>query len=237
MLKIHGLAAFGCGEKRLRILLECAPKVKLRPMKLMIEIDEFLHCKTPDAWLAQVPANLETLLIDHANCEKKAASTALNLLYRYVDKPQLMLRLSKLAREELRHFEQVVGLMKQRNVEYSQIESARYAGELRKGVRTHEPARLVDVLIVSAIVEARSCERFSRLMTVLDAELAEFYQSLLKSEARHFHIYLDFARQYADEDIQPRIDFFLAADQRLIETPDSLFRFHSGVPVSVEAGA
>ena len=200
-------------------------------------IDDFLYCQTPQSWVAAVDDNLDVLLIDHANCEKKAASTALNLMYRYVDKPEMLLQFSKLAREELRHFEQVVGLLNARGIEYSNVSSARYAGELRKGVRTHEPARLVDMMVVSAIVEARSCERFERVIPVLDNQLADFYGSLLKSEARHFKIYLDFAEEYAEGaaetgaiDLDARIAFFLAEDQRLVESPDADFRFHSGVP-------
>lgn len=198
-----------------------------------MNVNSFLRCKTPDLWLQQAPANLSVLLIDHANCEKKAASTALNLMYRHVDRTDLILKLSKLAREELRHFEQVVALLNDRSIPYTQLSSSRYAGELRSGARTHEPARLVDVLIISAIVEARSCERFGRLVEVLDDELAGFYHSLLKSEARHFQVYLDQAVKIAaGEDIQDRVDFFLAADERLILTLDPDFRFHSGVPVT-----
>ena len=206
-----------------------------------LEINQFLLCKTPHEWIACAKDNLDILLIDHANCEKKAASTALNLMYRYVQYPDLLLQLSKLAREELRHFEQVVSILAQRNIAYEQISSARYAGELRKNVRTHEPARLIDILIVSAIVEARSCERFEGLMHVLDAELAEFYGSLLKSEARHFKVYLDFAKTINEaaqgdsdtkqlESFDSRVSYFLEEDKRLIESQDTVFRFHSGRP-------
>jgi len=197
----------------------------------MIEINEFLRCSTPQAWVDAVCTDLPTLLIDHANCEKKAASTALNLIFRYVDKPELSMKLSKLAREELRHFEQVLTLLNKRDIPFSHVSASRYAGELRKGVRTSEPHRLVDMMIVSAIVEARSCERFEAVIPVLDDELAQFYQSLLKSEARHFLIYLNFAKKYAIEDIQPRVDYFLARDEELVQSPDTEFRFHSGSPV------
>lgn len=197
-----------------------------------MNVNSFLRCKTPDSWLAQVQNNLPTLLIDHANCEKKAASTALNLIYRYVDKPKLMLQLSKLAREELRHFEQVLGILRKRKIEYVHVSSSRYAGRLREGVRTFEPARLIDILIVSAIVEARSCERFSRMVDTLDSDLATFYRSLLQSEERHFGVYLKMAQQYADEQIDDRVQYFLELDQRLIESQDGQFRFHSGVPLS-----
>jgi len=206
-----------------------------------LEINQFLLCKTPHEWIACAQDNLDVLLIDHANCEKKAASTALNLMYRYVEYPELLLQLSKLAREELRHFEQVVSILTERKIPYEQISSARYAGELRKNVRTHEPGRLIDILIVSAIVEARSCERFEGLMQVLDVELAEFYGSLLKSEARHFKVYLDFAKtinqtaqskadKKEEESFESRVSYFLQQDKRLIESLDTDFRFHSGRP-------
>lgn len=211
-----------------------APKlsidVPLSTRKTM-NVNSFLNCATPDAWLDAAIANLPTLLIDHANCEKKAASTALNLMYRHVDQTEMILQLSKLAREELRHFEQVVAILKDRNITYAQLSSARYAGEMRHQVRTHEPARLIDTLIVSAIVEARSCERFSRLVQVLDEELAEFYASLLKSEARHFQSYLKLAGVIAEgADLSDRIALFLDEDERLVSSPDAEFRFHSGVP-------
>jgi tRNA-(ms[2]io[6]A)-hydroxylase len=196
-----------------------------------MDINDFLLCKTPDAWIQAAQGNLPVLLMDHANCEKKAASTALNLMYRYVEYPDLLQQLSRLAREELRHFEQVLDVMSGRGIKYEQISSARYAGELRAGVRTHDPARLIDILIVSAIVEARSCERFARLVNVLDPELADFYGSLLKSEARHFRVYLDFAEQFSEDSINDRVEFFLQKDKQLIESADPEFRFHSGSPV------
>jgi len=197
-----------------------------------MEIDDFLLCSTPDAWLEAAVEQLPTLLIDHANCEKKAASTAINLMYRYVLHPELLQQLSRLAREELRHFEQVLEIMQKRGIQYEQISSARYAGEMRKSVRTYEPARLIDMLVVCAIVEARSCERFSRLIGVLDEELASFYGSLLKSEARHFKVYLDFAKKLAETDIEDRVQHFLELDRALISTPDPDFKFHSGYPAT-----
>ena len=198
-----------------------------------MNINKFLFCSTPSSWLEAAKQNIPTLLIDHANCEKKAASTALNLMYRYVDKPKLLLQLSKLAREELRHFEQVVTLINKRNLDYLQLSASRYAGELRKSVRTFEPARLLDTLIISAIVEARSCERFASLAPLLEDDLSRFYSELLKSEERHFRIYLDLAETISEGfPLEERIEFFLEEDRRLIQTEDTDFRFHSGVPVA-----
>ncbi|WP_041523291.1 tRNA-(ms[2]io[6]A)-hydroxylase [Gilvimarinus agarilyticus] len=192
-------------------------------------INDFLLCETPDTWIAGALANPELLLLDHANCEKKAASTALNLMYRYVDDFELLNKMSRLAREELRHFEQVIAIMQNRGIAYEQINAARYAAELRKPVRTHEPARLVDTLIVGAIIEARSCERFAKLAPHLDDELQKFYLSLLKSEARHFKDYLKLAQKSAgNESIDDRVTLFLEREKRLVQEVDSEFRFHSG---------
>jgi tRNA-(ms[2]io[6]A)-hydroxylase len=197
-------------------------------------IDEFLLCATPDAWVQQALRNPEILLIDHANCEKKAASTALNLMYRYVDNFELLNKMSRLAREELRHFEQVLAIMQKRRIPYSSVSASRYAAELRKPVRTSEPGKLVDTLIVGAIIEARSCERFACLAPHLDEELQKFYESLLKSEARHFQDYLTLAKKAAGgQSIDERVRFFLELERELVEAPDAEFRFHSGVVAEV----
>lgn len=195
-------------------------------------IARFLPCASPQAWLEQACRQQELLLIDHANCEKKAASTAMNLLYRYTGHTDLLRKMSQLAREELLHFEQVVTLMQERGIEYRYLGASRYASGLRSHVRSDGEGALVDVLIVGALVEARSCERFARLLPRLDAELSRFYRSLLRSEARHFEDYLSLARQYASSDIEPHVRRFAAVEQELVCSPDGQFRFHSGVPVT-----
>lgn len=198
-------------------------------MTVLEEIEDFLPCKTPQRWLENAIENPELLLIDHANCEKKAASTALNLIYRYVDNYDLLNKMSRLAREEMRHFEQVIAIMKRRDIEYKQISASRYAEKLRSLVRPNEPDRLVDILVVGALIEARSCERFARLAPLLDSELTSFYQSLLKSEGRHYQDYLKLARTAATEsEIQTRINLFAQTERELIENTDTEFRFHSG---------
>lgn len=198
-------------------------------MSLITEIESFLLCPTPDGWITQALANQDIMLIDHANCEKKAASTALTLLFRYVEKAELQHNLSRLAREELRHFEQVAALMKKRGVTYRPISAALYAQRLHKHIRSSEPHKLIDTLIVGAFIEARSCERFYRLAPFLDEELGTFYRSLLKSEARHYQGYLKMARDYAKGPIDERVAFFAEVEREAILTPDSEFRFHSGV--------
>ncbi|EWH03434.1 tRNA-(ms[2]io[6]A)-hydroxylase [Halomonas sp. BC04] len=191
---------------------------------------DFLGCATPDAWIAWALENPELLLIDHAQCEKKAASTAMSLLYRYVNEPLLLTKMSQLAREELLHFEQVVKLMESRGIVYRHLSASRYAEGLRQHVTPQEPARLVDILIIGAYIEARSCERFARLIPHLDAELAKFYRTLVKSEGRHYEDYLMLARHLAPGPIDDRVAFFAEREAELIVTPDKAFRFHSGVP-------
>lgn len=195
-------------------------------------IQAFLACPTPQAWIDWALAHPDILLIDHAHCEKKAASTALNLMFRYVDRPELLDALSQLAREELLHFEQVVALMRERDVTYDHLSPSRYAGELRKHMRSSEPGRLVDVLIIGALIEARSCERFAALAPHVDEQLGKYYRFLLKSESRHFEDYLRLAALYAGEDISDRVAFFCAQERTLIESEDHEFRFHSGVPAA-----
>ena len=197
------------------------------------EIHDFLGCVTPDAWVRAALADQEILLIDHKNCEFKAASTALSLMAKYSSHVDLLNAMSRLAREELVHHEQVLRIMKRRKIGLRPVSAARYASALRALVRTHEPHKLVDTLVVGAFIEARSCERFAALVPHLDAELGKFYGGLLKSEARHYQGYLKLAYQYGDEaDVTSTVERVRAAECELIESPDSEFRFHSGVPVA-----
>lgn len=198
---------------------------------MLPEIHEFLGCRTPQAWVEAALADQETLLIDHKNCEFKAASTALSLIAKYNSHVDLIHFMSRLAREELVHHEQVLRWMKKRGVPLRPLNAGRYASGLRKLVRAHEPVKLVDTLVVGAFIEARSCERFEALVPHLDADLGGFYHGLLKSEARHFQGYLRLAYQYGDaEDIAHTIDKVREAEVLLIQSPDEELRFHSGVP-------
>jgi len=200
------------------------------PDKALAEIRDFLHCETPQAWIEAALQEHDILLIDHANCEKKAAGTAISLLYKYIDHPQLLHKMSRLAREELRHFEQVMDIMADRGVEYIHVTASRYAAGLHEKIRKQEPYKLIDTLIVGAFIEARSCERFATLAPYLDPELEKFYISLLKSEGRHFKDYLNLAKRLTEEDLSARIAEIGVREQELIEAPDTEFRFHSGPP-------
>lgn len=195
------------------------------------DIPQFLACSTPGAWVEAALADQETLLIDHKNNEFKAASTAMALIAKYNQQLDLINFMSRLAREELVHHEQVLRIMKKRRIDLRPVSASRYASGLRKLVRSHEPHKLVDTLVVGAFIEARSCERFEALVPHLDEELGKFYGGLLKSEARHFQGYLKLAYQYGEaRDVDAVVARVREAERELIESPDTEFRFHSGVP-------
>jgi len=198
--------------------------------QLLEPIYEFLACETPQQWVEAALSQPEIMLMDHCNCEKKAANTAISLIFKYTERQQLLMKMSKLAREELRHFEQVLQLMKKRNIKYVDLSASRYASKLFKHCRKTEPESLVDRLIVGAFIEARSCERFAKIAPHLDQELQKFYLSLLKSESRHFRDYLNLAQDYSDEPIENRVEVFRQVERQLILSKDKEFRFHSGIP-------
>jgi tRNA-(ms[2]io[6]A)-hydroxylase len=196
-------------------------------------VHDFLTSSTPDAWLDAATGRLPDLLLDHANCELKAASTALGFLYRYPERHALAQCMSRIAREELRHFEQVRAKLYELGVPYCRLTASRYAGALRDAVRPAEPLRLLDQLLVGAIIEARSCERFARIAPRLPDGLGAFYASLLASEERHFEHYLALARTEcgaSDGDLDGRLAELLELESRLIAERDTELRFHSGIP-------
>ncbi|MDJ0699752.1 MAG: tRNA isopentenyl-2-thiomethyl-A-37 hydroxylase MiaE [Woeseiaceae bacterium] len=197
-------------------------------------IAEFLDTATPDEWADAACERLPEMLIDHANCELKAASTALGFLYRYPDRTALAQRMSRLAREELRHFEQVRSIMEDMGIAFERLTASRYAGKLREAVRDEEPWKLLDLLLIGALIEARSCERFAKIAPKLPKRLSRFYSGLLASEARHFEHYIAFAGSEcgaSEEEIEERLMELKAIEAKLITEPDPQFRFHSGVPI------
>lgn len=200
-----------------------------------LNIADFLGAPSATAWAVAASEDIQTLLIDHGNCELKAASTAMALLHRYPHLDALVWRMSRLAREELRHYEQVRKLAGELDVTWGARSAAGYASGLREAVRSSEPERLVDTLIIGAFIEARSCERFALIAPLLPDRLARFYQGLLASEARHFEHYLELARGQARGNIDARITEFRDLEQELIATPAQEIRFHSGPPVETIA--
>ena len=194
-------------------------------------IYEFLGARTTQAWVDAAIADLPLIIQDHANCEKKAAGTAMNLLFRYEFSYDLQRKLAQLIREEMLHYEQVLGIMNERGQEWEYLSAGRYAKGMLKHKRTYEPAAMIDVLIIGAFIEARSCERFAALAEVInDERLAKYYRYLLKSESRHFEDYLALAQSLSEDNIDERVAFFKAVESELIASPDTELRFHSGTP-------
>jgi tRNA-(ms[2]io[6]A)-hydroxylase len=214
--------------------MACIERRKTMELVSQADLDAllaFLPCATPQAWIEEALKHEEILLLNHCYLEQCAARNALQLMFRCPDKPELLIKMSKLAREELRHFEKVHELLAKRGHVYRVLKPSRYAGLLNAEIRKREPGKLVDTLIVGAYIEARSCERFAALAPYMDKEISAFFQSLLKSEARHFKDYLTLATDCSKEPIKDRVAYFGEIERDAIESPDSLFRFHSGVPV------
>jgi len=192
-----------------------------------------LRVPTPAAWVQKACELPDVLLIDHANCEKKAASTALALMFAYAEDLELTDKMSRLAREELRHYEQVAKLIRSLGVVPQRLAPGRYAERLRRLVAQPEPRREVDLMICGAFIEARSCERFAALAGAIGAPLRDLFEGLHKAEARHYRVYLDLARRAAkrgEVGLEARIQDFAALEAELITLPDATFRFHSGPP-------
>lgn len=202
------------------------------PLKVDLSpIYEFLGARTTQAWVDAALADLPLIIQDHANCEKKAAGTAMNLIFRYEFSYDLQRKLAQLIREEMLHYEQVLGIMNERGQAWKYLSAGRYAKGMLKHKRTYEPAAMVDVLIIGAFIEARSCERFAALAEVInDERLAKYYCYLLKSESRHFEDYLALAQSLAEDSIDERVAFFKEVEAELISSPDTELRFHSGNP-------
>jgi tRNA-(ms[2]io[6]A)-hydroxylase len=201
-----------------------------------------LAAATPAAWVDAAAVGWQELLVDHANCEKKAASSALALLFAYPEDTELGLEMARLAREELRHFEQVARQMRALGVPFVRQRPGRYGGGLRSLLRTSEPGRKIDLLLAGALIEARSSERFGLLAARLPEALAGFYADLERSEARHFELYLGLAQRAARaagvEQLDERLRELAHVEAELACAPDGELRFHSGPPsVSARAGA
>lgn len=190
-----------------------------------------LHLKsaTSPRWLSQVDAGLNDVLIDHAHCEKKAAGTALNLMFSYVEHEELCREMTLIVNEELEHFHLVLGILQQRGVRFRRLKPSTYGRKLNDLVRKQEPQRAVDKLLVAGLIEARSCERFQALAYhVADQELAVFYRSLFESEARHHSTYTRLAMHYADErTVLGRLDELAELEADILANSDDPPRMHS----------
>ncbi len=188
-----------------------------------------LHAPTPERWLQQVRAGLEELLIDHAHCEKKAAGVAMGLLFTYVENVELCRAMMEIVREELDHFQQVLDLLGRRGIRFRKVRPSRYADRLSGFAAKDEPQRVVDRLLVAALIEARSCERFGLLRDHLDdPELASFFGGLFESEARHHSTYVRLAKTFAPaEQVAERLRELAVEEARIMAEGDDVPRMHS----------
>ena len=188
-----------------------------------------LASTTDTAWLTRALAHLDEILVDHAHCEKKAASSALSLLFRYPEQHELLTPLARLAREELAHFEDVLDRLRARGIGLRRQRPSPYASELMAGVRGAEPGRLVDTLLCMALIEARSCERLQLLAgAVDDAELAAFFGGLVAGEARHHRAYVELAERVAPvEAVSRRLEELARHEAAVLASVPALPRLHA----------
>ncbi len=190
-----------------------------------------LQSSSSERWLQRVDVNLDEILIDHAHCEKKAAGTAMNLIFAYVENEDLCREMTEIVNEELEHFHMVLDLLKRRQIPFRRLKPSSYGRKLNDLVRKNEPEKAVDRLLVASLIEARSCERFDFLrkhMEERDAELATFYGSLFESEARHHTTYVRLAKYFAPEDVvKQRLQELSAREAEIIAEGDDMARMHS----------
>jgi tRNA-(ms[2]io[6]A)-hydroxylase len=185
--------------------------------------------RTDPSWATRVAASLDELLIDHAHCERKAAGTAVRVLFQYPERLALQAPLAALAREELAHFEEVLAQLARRGIAFGRQQPSEYAGRLREAARSRDPERLVDTLLCCALIEARSCERLGLLAEALpDAELARFYAGLERAEARHQTVYVELAETVAPREVvRARLAELAAHEAQVIVRVRPAARLHS----------
>jgi tRNA-(ms[2]io[6]A)-hydroxylase len=184
---------------------------------------------TDRTWVERAVAHLDEVLIDHAHCEKKAASTALSLLFKYPERHTLLAPLARLAREELAHFEEVLSHLTARGIGFRHQVPSPYAAQLLGAVRPTQPATLLDTLLCAALIEARSCERMTLLAGALaDATLVTLYQSLLAGEARHHRVYVDLACEVAPRtQVQRRLAALATHEAEVLARAPAMPRLHA----------
>ena len=190
---------------------------------------KILKQPTSFAWIEQALSNLDTILLDHSHCERKAASTAVNMMFRYPAHHKLIRQLTAIASEELEHFELVNQLLEQRNIPLAPLDAPPYGAKLKSQIRRSEPDRLLDLLLISAIIEARSYERLGLLAEYCpDKDLAKFYKGLMPSEARHYGVYWLLAdHYYKREAVNRRLEELSEFESNILATVHPKPRIHS----------
>ncbi|NEO55682.1 MAG: tRNA-(ms[2]io[6]A)-hydroxylase [Okeania sp. SIO3B5] len=190
---------------------------------------KYIKQPTSQAWIEQAIANLDTILLDHSHCERKAAGVALNLMFRYPSSTKLIKKLTAIAKEELEHFDQVNQWLERRNIPLAPLNSPPYGAALNSKVRRNEPERMLDLLLVYCLIEARSHERLGLLADYCpEPELAKFYRSLMASEARHYGIYWVLATTYFEpEKVEKRLEELAIFESEILSNLHPEPRIHS----------
>lgn len=193
-----------------------------------------LHSRTPVEWGRAVLADPIPLLVDHAFLEKKATTNAMELLTRWPDDwlDGWVETMAAVARDEANHLAQVVRILLARGGRMDRHHKNPYANALRQLVRKGEPTELLDRLLVAAMIEVRSCERFAVLAEAADdSELAGFYRSLYASEFGHYNVFLKLARRFTNEKkVEARWQEMLAEEAVILARQEPGPRIHSGLP-------
>ena len=190
---------------------------------------KYIKQPTSQAWIEQAIANLDTILLDHSHCERKAAGVALNLMFRYPSSTKLIKKLTAIAKEELEHFDQVNQWLERRNIPLAPLNSPPYGAALNSKVRRNEPERMLDLLLVYCLIEARSHERLGLLADYCpEPELAKFYRSLMASEARHYGIYWVLATTYFEQEtVEKRLEELAIFESEILSNLHPEPRIHS----------
>ncbi len=178
-----------------------------------------LQTPTNSEWVEVASRHVEEILVDHAHCEKKAAANAMSMINRYPEKDALVREMIALILEETEHLKFVFEELQRRGVSLTRDRGDSYAQQLTQHIRKNEPARLLDMLLVDALIEARSCERFSLLSKCeeIAPDLRELYHSLLASEAGHYRTFTDIARlYYPAEEVKSRLNELAAIEADIV---------------------
>ncbi len=177
-----------------------------------------LKCETNPGWIQSALNNLESVLIDHAHCEKKAAATGLSLLSTYPEKMEINMKMADLVEEEIDHYRSVLKFIEKRNIQFTRDTGDPYVKELLTHLHNNEPERLLDRLLTAGIIEARSCERLQLLAeNISDPELKSFYQALSSSEAGHYVTFIKLAKLYfPEEKVNRRLDELTNIEREIV---------------------
>lgn len=180
-----------------------------------------LKLPTDPRWVNLAAMSLDEILTDHAYCEQKATSTCISLIQNYPDREELVKQLAPIVTEEWGHFRMVMAEMKRRKLKLGRQRKDEYVNALRKLIRNGDRVerQLMDKLLVSALIEARSCERFRLLSEQLpQPELREFYRHFMESEAGHYTLFMKLARRYMQvRDVNERWKFMLEEEKKIME--------------------